>query len=381
MLSSIGGSMKKNTKQKIIDSAIELFSKDSYEKVSIAQICKNAKISNGIIYNYFRNKDELFTYLIEEITNRIEKQFKKIKGKSIQDRLESFILLNIMITKKEFPLIRIYREGQYKFIKYEQNLRKVYLKALKIVYGRELKELEYLFIISGIRYINVNFVKRNIEVDEKFLTHILLNGFFNKSDLEVKQFENMDFYLRTLFNSNNKRHKLLEVGETLFGKNNYYKVTINDIAKKAEIGVGSFYHFYENKEIFIREIVSNLRKTTLNFLKDNIQKNFSENETHILFLYLLLEFYGKSPHKYELLRRSEFIVEDMVTEYNNSLNDLYIKTMENLPYNFEEKRIISSVLLGISHYTGIELFFTNNIEDKNKFLKKMKNYFAKGLKK
>jgi len=373
--------MKKNTKQKIIDSAIELFSKDSYEKVSIAQICKNAKISNGIIYNYFRNKDELFTYLIEEITNRIEKQFKKIKGKSIQDRLESFILLNIMITKKEFPLIRIYREGQYKFIKYEQNLRKVYLKALKIVYGRELKELEYLFIISGIRYINVNFVKRNIEVDEKFLTQILLNGFFNKSDLEVKQFENMDFYLRTLFNSSNKRHKLLEVGETLFGKNNYYKVTINDIAKKAEIGVGSFYHFYENKEIFIREIVSNLRKTTLNFLKDNIQKDFSENETHILFLYLLLEFYGKSPHKYELLRRSEFIVEDMVTEYNNSLNDLYIKTMEDLPYNFEEKRIISSVLLGISHYTGIELFFTNNIEDKNKFLKKMKNYFAKGLKK
>ncbi|OQY41639.1 MAG: hypothetical protein B6227_04365 [Fusobacteriia bacterium 4572_74] len=50
--------MKKNTKQKIIDSAIDLFSKDSYGKVSIAQICKNAKISNGIIYNYFRNKEE-----------------------------------------------------------------------------------------------------------------------------------------------------------------------------------------------------------------------------------------------------------------------------------------------------------------------------------
>ena len=36
--------MKKKTKQKIIDSAIDLFSKDSYGKVSIAQICKNAKI-------------------------------------------------------------------------------------------------------------------------------------------------------------------------------------------------------------------------------------------------------------------------------------------------------------------------------------------------
>ena len=371
--------MKKNTKQKIIDSAIELFSKDSYGKVSIAQICKNANISNGTIYNYFRNKEELFTYLLEETSHRIEKQFKKIKGKNLPDRLENFILLNIEITKKEFLLIRVYREGQYKFIEYEQKLRKVYLEALKVVYGRELKELEYLFIMSGIRYININFVKRNFEVDEKFLTHILLNGFFDKSDLEVENFEDMNFYLRVLFNSSNKKNNLFTVGENLFGETNYYKVTINDIAKEAEIGVGSFYHFYENKEVFLREIVSNLKKTTLNFLKDNIQKDFSENETHILFLYLLLEFYGRSPHKYELLRRSEFIVEDMVTNYNNSLNDLYIKTMKELSYSFEEKRIISSVLLGIAHYMGIEFFFTNNIKDKFNFLKEMKLYFSKGL--
>ena len=258
--------MKKKTKQKIIDSAIDLFSKDSYGKVSIAQICKNAQISNGIIYNYFKNKEELFTYLLEETSNRIEEQFKNIEGKDLQTRMESFILLNFDITVKEFPLIRVYREGQYKFIEYEQKLRNVYLEALKAVYGRELKELEYLFIMSGIRYINVNFVKRGIDIDEKFLAHILLHGFFNRSDLEVESFADMDFYLRVLFNSGNKKHKLLEVGEKLFGEINYYKVTINDIAREAQIGVGSFYHFYENKDVFLREIVGNLKKTTICFL-------------------------------------------------------------------------------------------------------------------
>ena len=371
--------MKKNTKQKIIESAIDLFSKDSYGKVSIAQICKNANISNGIIYNYFRNKEELFTYLLEETSNRIEEHFKNIEGNDIQSRMENFILLNIEITKKEFLLIRVYREGQYKFIQYEQKLRKVYLEALKVVYGRELKELEYLYIMSGIRYINIDFVKRGLNIDEKFLTHILLYGFFNESDLQVKTFEEMDFYLRVLFNSSNKRHTLLKVGEELFGETNYYKVTINDIAKKTEISVGSFYHFYENKELFLREIVENLKKTTLYFLKDNIQKGFSPNETHILFLYLLLEFYGRSPHKYELLRKTEFIAEDIVVDHTNSLIELYIKTMEDLPYSSKEKRIISSVLLGVAHYMGIEFFFTNNIKDKCEFLKEMKGYFAHGL--
>ena len=69
----------------------------------------------------------------------------------------------------------------------------------------------------------------------------------------------------------------------------------------------------------------------------------------------------------------------MVVDYNNSLDDLYIKTMKDLSYSFEEKRIISSVLLGIAHYMGIEFFFTKNIKDKGEFLKEMKGYFANGL--
>ena len=373
--------MKIKTKQKIIDSSIDLFSKESYGKVSIAQICKNANISNGIIYNYFRNKDELFRFLLEETSNRIEEQFQNIVGDTVRAKLESFILLNFEITKREFSLIRVYREGQYKFIEYEQKLRRVYLKALKFIYGRELKELEYLFIISGIRYINVNFVKRDIDIDEKFLAKILLHGFFEKSNLEVNKFTEMDFYLRVLFNSKNKKHKLLEVGEKLFGEKNYYKVTINDIAKEAEIGVGSFYHFYENKEVFLREIVGKLKKTNLCFLKDNIQNHFSDNETHILFLYLLLEFYGRSPHKYELLRKSEFIAEDLVNDYNDSLEDLYIQTIkENSLYDHSQKRIISSVLLGVAHYMGIEFFFTKNIKNREEFLIEMKTYFANGIK-
>ena len=191
----------------------------------------------------------------------------------------------------------------------------------------------------------------------------------------------MDFYLRILFNSENKKNKLLDIGEILFGEKNYYDVTINDIAKEAKIGVGSFYHFYENKEVFLREIIMKLKKTNLCFLKDNIQTNFSENETHILFLYLLLEFYGRSTYKYKLLRKSEFITEDLTNDYNNSLENLYIQTMENNSiYNYHQKQMISSVLLGIAHYMGIEFFFTKNIKNREKFLTEMKYYFSNGIK-
>ena len=47
---------KLNVKDKIIKSAIELFSKNWYETVSVAEICRHAELSNGVFYNYFNFK-------------------------------------------------------------------------------------------------------------------------------------------------------------------------------------------------------------------------------------------------------------------------------------------------------------------------------------
>ena len=130
--------MKKKTKQKIIDSAIDLFSKDSYGKVSIAQICKNAKISNGIIYNYFRNKEELFTYLLEETSNRIEEQFK-----SIQDHL-------VYIDENEEDVMRKVKECRKIFIdnfSFDIQFQKIINNLRKDTIIKELKNYDNLLTI------------------------------------------------------------------------------------------------------------------------------------------------------------------------------------------------------------------------------------------
>jgi len=44
------------TKDRLIESALESFSERWYETVSVAEICRNANLSNGVFYRYFKDK-------------------------------------------------------------------------------------------------------------------------------------------------------------------------------------------------------------------------------------------------------------------------------------------------------------------------------------
>lgn len=50
--------------QKIINSAFEVFSNNYWEKASTNLIVKQAGISRGLFYHYFKDKQELFDYLV-----------------------------------------------------------------------------------------------------------------------------------------------------------------------------------------------------------------------------------------------------------------------------------------------------------------------------
>jgi len=56
--------IRQEKKQLIMDVALELFAENGFHATSISQIAKKAKISKGLIYNYFESKNDI----LEEIT-------------------------------------------------------------------------------------------------------------------------------------------------------------------------------------------------------------------------------------------------------------------------------------------------------------------------
>lgn len=54
------------TKRKIMDSALSEFAKQGYGASSVNTICASQNISKGIIYHYFKTKDDLYLACVEE---------------------------------------------------------------------------------------------------------------------------------------------------------------------------------------------------------------------------------------------------------------------------------------------------------------------------
>ena len=61
------------TKNKIINSSLELFSTVGYYKTNTAQIAKNANVSTGIVYGYFKDKRDILLSVLEIYIDKVSK--------------------------------------------------------------------------------------------------------------------------------------------------------------------------------------------------------------------------------------------------------------------------------------------------------------------
>lgn len=79
--------VKRDTREDIIDIAIDLFSERGYSGVSIRDITKRAGIRESSLYNHFKSKDELLDVIIERF--RVEFGKECFHEEKIEEQLET----------------------------------------------------------------------------------------------------------------------------------------------------------------------------------------------------------------------------------------------------------------------------------------------------
>ena len=141
---------------KIINSAMEEFSKNTYDKASTNRIVEKAGLSKGSLFNYFGSKERLYKYLeifsVKEMTDVIVEKLNWEES-DILNRIKEIVTIKLEVCHKYPHLI-----GFSKRITANKSIEE--LKAIHEEYAPNIYEKIY--------YKNIDFslFKENIEVKE-----------------------------------------------------------------------------------------------------------------------------------------------------------------------------------------------------------------------
>ncbi|MDR7855556.1 TetR/AcrR family transcriptional regulator [Tissierella sp.] len=193
-------------RQKIINSAIAEFGINSYAEASLNAICKNGNISKGIIYHYFKDKDELYLVCVSECFRR----------------LTTFLNSKIITFNNVEEDIKEYLDMRHEFFVENPNFSNIFANAL-------LQPPKHL--ITQIKEIKVELDKFNVNFYGQVLQNVSL-----KSD--VCREEAIEYFLIFQESFNNYFHnktyrdfrKLLDEHELKLSK--LLKIMIYGVAKE-----------------------------------------------------------------------------------------------------------------------------------------------------
>ncbi|KUG04584.1 transcriptional regulator, tetr family [hydrocarbon metagenome] len=92
--------LPESKRTRIIDAAIDEFSKSHYSNVTIDNIVKNAEIPKGSFYQYFQNKDDLYVYLFTELGDTKIALFEQLKSEIQKISFREYMMKYIVELKK-----------------------------------------------------------------------------------------------------------------------------------------------------------------------------------------------------------------------------------------------------------------------------------------
>lgn len=184
-----------NKKEAIINAARELFTKYGYKKVSMDEVASEANVTKKTIYSYFKDKDSMFKYFIDEELEKIKNSLEKIEhGHLSFVEIVASDIYHVLVFRKNSVLIsNISKEAKninaiqcQKFLQFYDDEIVSYIEN-KINKEIELKHIKKCdahltsFIIYKI-FLSIMF-EYDASIDEekvaKEITSILKDGLFN----------------------------------------------------------------------------------------------------------------------------------------------------------------------------------------------------------
>lgn len=373
-----------DTRTRLIASAEELFSEKWYSIVSIADICRNAGLSNGVYYTYFRSKEAIFRTIVESFLDDIQERLAAVPAPAeptpaaMRAAFARLVEAIFTLEHDERARMSIFREAQYRSPEFESRMRHAISERLEAILGRACTTAEEIFVVAGVRFAAYRSAFNGLAIDTGSLIDIVCGGLFDhpfpdgtKTIFDISATPNP---LRLMESS---RDRLMRAGRSLFGARGYHDVNIHDITDQAGLSVGSFYNYFPAKEDLYREVIAAVNHDLRSFIGRNLDRTLPRVAQEIQGTWLFVFYLTIERTAYNLVREAEFVLPAAVKAYYDAFERGYEPGLQGI--RIPDHKTVAAFLMGVAHYFGMEVLFDEELSNAQRTLTELGELMVHGI--
>ncbi|MDO4543128.1 MAG: TetR/AcrR family transcriptional regulator [Clostridia bacterium] len=152
-------------------------------------------------------------------------------------------------------------------------------------------------------------------------------------------------------------NKLVAAAEKMFYTKGYFNTTIGDIVKEADVGIGTFYIYFENKYPLYEYIINKYERELKDRLAESIEGCKTRLDAEIAGIRAFIRHAHDNPTCYNLIWESLYINKDLFYGYYQRFSKSYSyalnKASDQLADNVDIETLVYS-LMGISNFVGLQ---------------------------
>lgn len=164
-------------------------------------------------------------------------------------------------------------------------------------------------------------------------------------------------------------NRLVLAAEKTFFEKGYHGTSIYDITSNAEVALGTFYIYFDDKMSLYRYLLMQYSYQIRKHIAISIGEEKSRKEAERIGLKAFLMFIYENKHIYNIIWESLYIDPKLFVDYYSTFGENYAKQIKKAQDENQVKKdldpeVISFVLMGISNFVGLNWVM---FKDENKF--------------
>jgi AcrR family transcriptional regulator len=376
----------KATRAAILDAAHEVFKSMGYYGSSISEITRRCGFSMGTFYNYFKNKEQVFLALNDEIVSRFRKRVEASPPTDLrfEERLQRIIRLLLDHTRDNFAFHRILGESELidgVTIAYYDAITQYY----RDFFHREAQsggihplDPDLLaYGLTGICYFNSldwgtdEHTDRDALVDE--ITDLAINGISGPNPLNISKEQDI-FSLpepvpmhsddqTPLTRGEKTREFILSAAEKVIGQYGINRANISEITREAGVAQGTFYIHFKSKSDLIEGFVRYINHEMRREIQRVVARTQDRRDVERVGMLTFFRFIRKHRQIYRMVPECEMISRRVALWYYQTLATGYVEGLQqgiqqgdirDIPADFAARS-----LMGLVHFVGLKKIIWN----------------------